>query len=69
MDEVTCQNNLNCLNSCKNKEYILIRHTFDQTSTMFQFSNVQLEHKNSWTCLMTDCYLHQQSYYLSFLVS
>ena len=45
-------------NSCKNKEYILIGQIFDRTLSIFWFLNVWLQHKNGWTCPMTDHYLH-----------
>ena len=55
---VTLSMDVVSLNSCWNKEYILIGQIFDRTLPIFQFSNVQLQHKNGQTCLMTDCYLH-----------
>ena len=45
-------------NSCKNKEYLLIRQIFDRTLPIFWFSNVWLQHKNGQTCPMTHHYLH-----------
>lgn len=59
---VTLNMNVVSLNSSKNKEHLLIRQTFDRTSPTFWFSNVQLQHKNSQTCSMTDRYLHHWMY-------
>ena len=47
------------LDSCKNKENLLIRQIFNQTLPIFWFSNVWLQHKNGRTCSMTNRYLHQ----------